>query len=75
MSSNVIKRNDVMCQGEIDVLIAIDDVRNELSNASRRNAEINEMREIHSRLMSLYAALNVDNVLVIIGQIDYREIA
>lgn len=64
-----------MCQGEIDVLIAIDDVRNELSNASRRNAEINEMREIHSRLMSLYAALNVDNVLVIIGQIDYREIA
>jgi len=75
MSSNIIKGYNVMCEGEIEILLAIDNVRAELSSASKRNADMNEMREIHGRLMSLYATLNIDNVLVIIGQIDYRESA
>lgn len=56
------------CQNEVDVLIAIDEVRKELMAASKRNAELTEMREIHERLISLYAALNIENVLSIIDQ-------
>ena len=62
-------------QGEVDVLMAIDNVRKELAEAYKREADLTEMREIHGRLMSLYAALNIDNVLVIIDQIDYKKSA
>jgi hypothetical protein len=67
--------NTVVYQGEVDVLIAIDNVRKELAEASRRDADLTEMREIHGRLVSLYAVLNIDNILVIIDQIDYKRSA
>lgn len=67
--------NDLIYQSEVDVLIAIDNVRKELEEASKRGADLSEMREIHSRLMSLYAALSVDNILVMIEQIEHKKSA
>jgi plasmid rolling circle replication initiator protein Rep len=60
---------------EINTLIAIEEVRKELREASNRGAQLTEMREIHGRLMSLYAALNVNNVLDVMDQVDIRKVA
>lgn len=67
--------NESIYQSEVDVLIAIDNVRKELESASQRGADLTEMREIHSRLMSLYAALSIDNILIIIDQVEHKKSA
>jgi hypothetical protein len=67
--------NESIYQSEVDVLIAIDNVRKELESASQRDADLTEMREIHSRLMSLYAALSIANILVIIDQVEHKKSA
>lgn len=67
--------NKEVYQNELDILIAISDVRKELTEASKKGTETKEMREIHGRLLSLYAALNIENVLVIMDQIEYKRSA
>jgi hypothetical protein len=57
-------------------LEAIDAVRLELAKAVRSDlCTQGEVSEIHARLMSLYAALDVHNVTSIIEVIDYKEVA
>ena len=64
--------NKEIYESSLDILKAIEDVRNELSEAHKRNADPFEMRAIHSRLVSLYAVLNVENIIDIM---DYKRSA
>jgi hypothetical protein len=57
---------------EIETLKAIESVRAEFVAASKRGDAV-ECREIHARLMTLYAALNVHNVIMAIEHIDFKK--
>jgi len=57
---------------EIETLKAIESVRAELTAATKRG-DMAEIREIHARLISLYAALNVHNIIVAIEHIDFKQ--
>ena len=52
---------------------AIDSVRLELANAKKRGESDTVLREIHSRLISLYASFDVHNVESIIQSISYAK--
>lgn len=56
-------------------LDAIDNVRKELAKASLDGLDQIAVREIHSRLMSLYASLDINNVSSIIQRIDFKKTA
>lgn len=57
-------------------LEAIDAVRLELTRAAKSDlCTQGEIAEIHARLMSLYAALDIHNVASIIDSIDYKKAA
>ena len=56
-------------------LKAIDSVRIELAFAVQTDAGNITISEIHARLMSLYASLNIDNIESIIQSIDYKKAA
>jgi hypothetical protein len=70
---NMFKRSSSCC-AETVVLIAIESVRLELLQASKRG-DLVEISEVHERLISLYAALNVHNVLTAIEHIDYKDVS
>jgi hypothetical protein len=57
---------------EIETLRAIESVRAELV-AATRHGDMAKIREIHARLISLYAALNVHNIIVAIEHIDFKQ--
>ena len=54
---------------------AIDAVRNELKEAVMSNKDSITLSEIHSRLISLYASLDVHNIESIIHRIRYGKVA
>jgi hypothetical protein len=54
---------------------AIDFVRNELKLAIIEGLPQKDVAEIHARLMSLYAALDVHNIECIIGKIRFKKVA
>jgi hypothetical protein len=56
-------------------LDAIDTVRLELTNATKRGDNQSQLGEIHARLMSLYAALDIKNVESIIQLIKFKKAA
>jgi hypothetical protein len=58
-----------------DELQAIDDVRLELAKGVKNGMTETEIAEIHARLMSLYAALDITNIVSIIHKIDFKEAA
>lgn len=60
---------------EVEVLIAINNVRKELTEAANLGCGFKEMREIHGRLLSLYAALNINSILEIVDQVEWKRSA
>jgi hypothetical protein len=56
-------------------LQGIDMVRMELALATKRGDNQTQLGEIHARLMSLYAALDIHNVESIIQKIDFKKVA
>jgi hypothetical protein len=59
---------------EIEVLKAIDNVRLELASAVKLG-DYDAKNEALQRLLGLYAALDVHNVIVAIERIEYRKAA
>lgn len=65
---------------EIETLRAIEEVRAELTELTRRGYDeigfveyTERLNEVRSRLMTLYGALNVHNVIVAIEHIDFKS--
>lgn len=61
-------------QAEME-LQAIDSVRKELTDAVQKGLGQFEIEEIHARLISLYAVLDIHNVQSIIHLVDYRKVS
>lgn len=59
---------------EVETLKAIESVRQELVEVSKRGDSL-EMGDVHARLVSLYASLNVHNVISAIERIQYKKVA
>lgn len=57
---------------DLEILKAIEMVRSELVRAVKRNDYI-AAKEIHTRLISLYAALDVHNVIVAIERVKFPK--
>ena len=58
----------------IDELIAIDMTRRELAECVRIN-DLQATADCYRRLVSLYAALDIHNVLVLIDKINFKKVS
>ena len=63
------------CEKGLAELEAIDSVRNELAHAVQHDYSPADVAIVHQRLMNLYAALDIHNVVSIIDRIKYKNAA